>query len=187
MPDDTKQIRAAVVRPQPAAPDGVLIRPMQAADSGQVLPIYQAALDTGQTSFEITAPTWEAFDAVMLPLHRYVAADAATGRLVGWVAAFQVSAWPVCAGVIEHSLHLDPAHYRSGIGSALLAALIESSEAAGIWTIQSSVLPENALGVRLHQKAGFRVIGTRERIARHHGRWRDTLLLERRSKVAGTD
>jgi L-amino acid N-acyltransferase YncA len=150
-----------------------------------VLAIYQAGLDTGQASFETAAPTWEAFDAAKLPLHRYVAADAATGKLLGWVAASPVSARRVYAGVIEHSVYVDPARHGGGVGSALLAALIDSSEAAGVWTIQTSVFPENTVSLRLHQKAGLRVIGTRERIACHHGRWRDTVLLERRSTVNG--
>jgi L-amino acid N-acyltransferase YncA len=176
---------AVVQAVRPAAPDGVLIRPMRAADSAQVLAIYQAGLDTGQASFETAAPTWEAFDAAKLPLHRYVAADAATGKLLGWVAASPVSARRVYAGVIEHSVYVDPARHGGGVGSALLAALIDSSEAAGVWTIQTSVFPENTVSLRLHQKAGFRVIGTRERIACHHGRWRDTVLLERRSTLTG--
>jgi L-amino acid N-acyltransferase YncA/2-polyprenyl-3-methyl-5-hydroxy-6-metoxy-1,4-benzoquinol methylase len=177
---------AIVQAVRPAAPDGVLIRPMRAADAAQVLAIYQAGLDTGQASFETAAPTWEAFDAAKLPLHRYVAADAATGKLLGWVAASPVSARRVYAGVIEHSVYVDPARHRGGIGSALLDALIDSAEAAGVWTIQSSVFPENTVSVRLHQQAGFRVVGTRERIACHHGRWRDTVLLERRSTVTGS-
>ena len=176
---------AVIQAVRPAAPPGALIRPMRAADSGQVLAIYQAGLDTGQASFETAAPTWEAFDAGKLPLHRFVAADAATGRVLGWVAASPASGRRVYAGVVEHSVYVDPARHRAGIGAALLAALIGSSEAAGIWTIQSSVFPENTVSVRLHQKAGFRVIGTRERIACHHGRWRDTVLLERRSKITG--
>jgi L-amino acid N-acyltransferase YncA len=102
------------------------------------------------------------------------------------VAVSQVSGRRVYAGVVEHSVYVHPAHHGGGIGSALLAALIGSAEAAGIWSIQSSVFPENTVSVRLHRKAGFRVIGTRERIACHHGRWRDTVLLERRSRVAGT-
>ena len=131
MPDDVEQ--AGVVRAvRSAAPDGVLIRPMRSADSCQVLAIYQAGLDAGHASFETTAPTWEAFDTAKLPLHRYVAADAATGRVLGWVAASPVSARRVYAGVIEHSVYVDPARHRAGIGSALLSALIESSEAAGI-------------------------------------------------------
>jgi phosphinothricin acetyltransferase len=158
---------------------------MRAADSGEVLAIYQAGLDTGQASFETTAPAWEAFDAGKLPLHRYVAAGTVTGQVLGWVAASPVSGRRVYAGVIEHSVYVDPARHRAGIGSALLAALIGSSEAAGTWTIQSSVFPENTVSVRVHLNAGFRVVGTRERIACHHGRWRDTVLLERRSKITG--
>jgi L-amino acid N-acyltransferase YncA len=164
----------------------VLIRPMRAADAGQVLAIYQAGLDTGQASFEVAAPGWDTFDAARLPLHRHVAVDAATGRVLGWVAASAVSSRRVYAGVIEHSVYVDPARHGGGIGAALLAALIGSAEAAGIWTIQSGVFPENTASMRMHQAAGFRVVGTRERIGRHHGRWRDTALVERRSGVTGT-
>ena len=88
--------------------------------------------------------------------------------------------------MIEHSVYVLPGHHRRGIGAALLRALIGSTEQAGIWTIQSSLFPENTASLRLHQQAGFRVVGTRERIARHHGRWRDTVLIERRSTAAGT-
>ena len=171
---------------RPAAPDGVLIRPMRAADAGQVLTIYQAGLDTGKASFETTAPDWAAFDAARLPLHRYVAVDAGTGLVLGWAAASAVSSRCVYAGVIEHSVYVDPARHRGGIGAALLAALTGSAEAAGIWTIQSGVFPENTASLRLHHKAGFRTVGTRERIGRHHGRWRDVVFLERRSTIAGT-
>jgi len=176
---------AIIQATRPAAPPGVLIRPMRDADAGQVLAIYQAGLDTGQASFETAAPAWEAFDAGKLPLHRYVAADAATGRVLGWVAACAVSSRCVYAGVIEHSVYVDPARHGGGIGAALLAALTGSAEAAGVWTIQSGVFPENTASLRLHERAGFRLVGTRERIGCHHGRWRDTVLIERRSAVAG--
>jgi L-amino acid N-acyltransferase YncA/DNA-binding transcriptional ArsR family regulator/precorrin-6B methylase 2 len=172
---------------RPAAPPRVLIRPMVAADAHQVLAIYQAGLNTGQASFETTAPDWKAFDAGKLPLHRYVAVAAATGHVLGWAAASAVSGRSVYAGVIEHSVYVDLASPRRGIGGALLAALIGSTEAAGIWTIQSSVFPENTASLRLHQKAGFRVVGTREQIGCHHGQWRDTILLERHSATAGTN
>jgi L-amino acid N-acyltransferase YncA len=164
-----------------------LIRPMAAGDASEVLAIYQAGLDGGQASFETRAPGWATFDAGKLPGHRHVAADAATGRVVGWVAVSAVSSRQVYAGVVEHSVYVHPAHHGRGIGSALLAALIASTEAAGIWTIQSSIFPENGASFRLHQRAGFRVVGTRERVARHDGRWRDTVILERRSTVAGLD
>jgi L-amino acid N-acyltransferase YncA len=181
-PPDTpaSAAQAAVTRPA-----GVVIRPMGPGDAGQVLAVYQAGLDTGQASFETAAPGWEAFDAAKLPGHRFTAADA-DGRVLGWVAASPVSARRVYAGVIEHSVYVSPGHHRRGIGAALLRALIGSTEEAGIWTIQSSIFPENTASLRLHQQAGFRVVGTRERIARHHGQWRDTVLIERRSPTAGT-
>ena len=163
----------------------VLIRPMKAGDAGPVLAIYQAGLDGGQASFEVTAPAWEEFDAAKLPAHRHVAVDAGTGEVLGWAAAIAVSDRCVYAGVIEHSVYVHPARTRRGIGAALLAALIESTEAAGIWTIQSGVFPENAASLRLHRQAGFRVVGTRERIGRHHGQWRDVVLIERRSPAVG--
>jgi L-amino acid N-acyltransferase YncA/2-polyprenyl-3-methyl-5-hydroxy-6-metoxy-1,4-benzoquinol methylase len=168
---------------RPAAPGGVMIRPMRPADSAQVLAIYQAGLDTGRAGFETAAPAWDAFDAARLPLHHHVAADAATGQVLGWVAASAVSGRCVYAGVIEHSIYIDPDHYRRGIGAALLQALTGSAEAAGIWTIQTGIFPENTASLRLHHQAGFRTVGTRERIGRHHGRWRDVILLERRSST----
>jgi len=181
-PSDTPAPTAmATVSP----PAGVVIRPMEPADASQVLAIYQAGLDTGQASFETVAPDWGAFDAAKLPGHRFTAADA-DGRVLGWVAVSPVSARRVYAGVVEHSVYVLPGCHRRGIGAALLRALIASTEAAGIWTIQSSLFPENTASVRLHQQAGFRVVGTRERIARHHGRWRDTVLIERRSAAAGS-
>jgi L-amino acid N-acyltransferase YncA/2-polyprenyl-3-methyl-5-hydroxy-6-metoxy-1,4-benzoquinol methylase len=180
-------LSSAVIRAvRPAAPGGVLIRPMRAADAGQVLAVYQGGLDTGQGSFEVTAPSWEAFDAAKLPLHRYVAVSAVTGRVLGWAAVSAVSSRRVYAGVVEHSVYVDPGHHRRGIGRALLAALVASSEDAGIWTVQSSVFPENLASLRLHEQAGFRVVGRRERVGCHHGTWRDTVLIERRSRAAGT-
>jgi L-amino acid N-acyltransferase YncA len=121
---------------------------MRAADAGQVLAVYQVGLDTGQASFETAAPGWEAFDAVKLSLHRHVAADAATGRLFGWMAVSPVSSRPVYAGVVEHSAYGDPEQHRQGIGRALIA----SSEDAGIWTIQSSVFEENTASMRKHRR-----------------------------------
>ena len=181
MPDPSGLFHSA-----PRVAEDLLIRPLLAGDATQVLAIYQAGLDTGQASFETVAPAWEAFDAARLPGHRHVAADAATGELLGWVAASAVSSRPVYAGVVEHSVYVHPGHHGRGVGAALLAALIRSSEAAGIWTIQSGVFPENTASLALHKRAGFRVVGVRERVGCHHGRWRDTVLIERRSTIAGT-
>ncbi|HEY3733414.1 MAG TPA: GNAT family N-acetyltransferase [Streptosporangiaceae bacterium] len=163
----------------------LLIEPMMTGHAGAVLAIYQAGLDTGQASFETAAPDWAAFDAARLPGHRYVARDPGDGDVLGWVAASAVSSRCVYAGVIEHSVYVKPGTQRRGIGTALLQVLIDSTEAAGIWTIQSGIFPENAASLRLHRRAGFRVVGTRERIGWHHGRWRDVVLIERRSPAVG--
>ncbi|GAA0911443.1 GNAT family N-acetyltransferase [Virgisporangium aurantiacum] len=157
----------------------MLIRPMAATDAPAVLRIYQDGLDSGHASFETTAPAWPAFDAARLAHHRHVAVD--DDAVVGWIAVSPVSARPVYAGVVEHSVYVDPAARGRGLARRLLDALIASTEAAGIWTIQSGVFPENVTSLALHEKAGFRVVGTRERVGRHHGRWRDVVLIERRS------
>src|SRR6266536_3209126 len=161
-------------------------------DRGQVLSIYTAGLDTGEASFETAGPSWEGFDRARLRLHRHVSVETGPGRLLGWVAAVPVSDRCVYAGVVEHSVYVDPAAWGRGVGAALLAALIGSTEAAGIWTIQSGVFPENVASLRLHERAGFRVVGVRRRVGRHvrpdgSTRWRDVLLIERRSAVAGVD
>jgi phosphinothricin acetyltransferase len=109
-----------------------------------------------------------------------VAIDA-DGDVLGWIAVTPVSRRPVYAGVVEHSVYVAARAAGRGVGRLLLDALIESTEAAGIWTIQSAVFPENAASLALHARAGFRVVGTRDRIGRHHGRWRDVVLIERRS------
>jgi L-amino acid N-acyltransferase YncA len=178
---------SAATGPAPrTSPTGVTIRPMASADAGEVLAVYQAGLDTGLASFETAAPSWEAFHLAKLAAHRFVAADG-DGAVLGWVAVSPVSARAVYAGVVEHSVYVRPGYHRCGIGAALLLALIGSTEAAGIWTIQSSIFSEHTASLRLHQQAGFRVVGTRERVGRHHGVWRDTVLVERRSQVAGTE
>ena len=145
-----------------------------------VLAIYQAGIDEGNATFETTAPTWDAFDRSHLEAHRFVAVDGA-GTVVGWAACVPVSDRCVYAGVVEHSVYLDPAVRGRGVGRLLLDALITSTEQAGIWTVQSGVFPENTPSLALHQRAGFRVVGTRERVGQHHGTWRDVILIERRS------
>lgn len=157
---------------------------MRAEHAEAVLAIYQRGLDGGQASFETIAPPWAAFDAARLPEHRFVAVDRG---LLGWVACSLVSARPVYAGVVEHSVYVAPEARGRGVGRALLDRLIGSTEAAGIWTIQSGVFPENTASLALHLAAGFRVVGTRERLGRHPGvggdRWRDVVTLERRSAL----
>ncbi len=157
----------------------VRTEPMTGAHATAVLAIYQAGIEEGNATFETRAPGWAVFTAARLPAHRYVATTA--GRVAGWVAASAVSGRCVYAGVVEHSVYVHPAARGRGIGRLLLGTLIASTEAAGIWTIQSGIFPENTASLALHQAAGFRVVGTRQRIGRHRGRWRDVVLIERRS------
>jgi L-amino acid N-acyltransferase YncA len=159
----------------------VTIAAMRPEHAEQVLAIYQAGIDGGDATFETEVPTWQRFDSARLPAHRFVALDATAGRVLGWAAVSRVSERPAYAGVVEHSVYVDPAAHGRGVATALLRALIASTEAAGIWTIQSGVFPENTASLRLHAAAGFRTIGVRERIGCHHGVWRDVVLLERRS------
>jgi L-amino acid N-acyltransferase YncA len=156
------------------------VAPMRPEHAEQVLAIYQLGIDEGDATFETSAPTWETFDRSHLPAHRFVALGDEE-HVLGWVATVPVSERCVYAGVVEHSVYVDPAARGRGVGRTLLAALISSTEAAGIWTIQSGVFPENTASLALHERAGFRRVGTRERLGRHQGRWRDVLLLERRS------
>jgi phosphinothricin acetyltransferase len=159
----------------------VRIREMVDRDEQQVLEIYQEGLDGGNASFEVEAPPWERFSSARLSGHRFVAEDQGNHRLLGWVAVSPVSSRCVYVGVVEHSVYVAGGARGRGIGRALLEALIASTEDAGIWTIQSGIFPENRPSLALHQRVGFRVVGTRERIGRHHGRWRDVAFIERRS------
>ncbi|GAA3116666.1 GNAT family N-acetyltransferase [Streptosporangium carneum] len=155
---------------------------MTAEHADQVLAIYRLGVDEGQATFETGVPAWERFDASKLPGHRHVALDEA-GRVLGWAAAAAVSDRQAYAGVVEHSVYVHPDARRRGVATALLRALIASTEAAGVWTIQAGIFPENTAGLALHARLGFRVVGTRTRIGRHHGVWRDVVLVERRSPV----
>ncbi|MFI7243154.1 GNAT family N-acetyltransferase [Streptomyces qinglanensis] len=159
---------------------GAHVLPLTREHAEEVLAIYQAGIDEGNATFETTAPTWDAFDAAKLPEHRFAALDA-DGTVLGWIAAGPVSDRCAYAGVVEHSVYVHPEARGRGVATALLGALIDSTEAAGVWTVQSGIFPENTASLAVHERAGFRVIGTRERIGRHHGRWRDVVLVERRS------
>jgi L-amino acid N-acyltransferase YncA len=159
------------------------IVPMTAAHAAAVLDIYRSGIEEGNATFECRAPDWETFSAARLPTHRYVAIEPEGGDVLGWVAVSATSARPVYAGVVEHSVYVDPAARGHGVGRRLLDVLVTSTEAAGIWTIESGIFPENAASMALHRSAGFRVVGVRERLGCHYGRWRDVVLIERRSQA----
>ena len=145
--------------------------------------IYEAGLATGNASFQASAPTWEEWDAAHLKHSRLVGTEGQT--IVGWAALTPVSGRCVYAGVAEVSVYIDTANRGKGIGKFLLNELINESEKNGLWTLQAGIFPENTASVQLHEKCGFRFIGTREKIGKMGDRWRDTVLLERRSKIVG--
>lgn len=161
---------------------GRIVRAMTEHDWPAVEAIYAAGIAGGNATFETTPPTWSQFDATRLPTPRLVSVDG-SAVVLGWIAATRVSSRPVYRGVVEHSVYVDPAAAGAGVGRELLQAFIAAAEAAGIWTIQSGVFPENEASLRLHAADGFRVVGTRERLGQHHGRWRDVTLIERRSPL----
>lgn len=154
---------------------------MLAAHWPAVKTIYEAGLATGNASFQTAAPSWEEWDQAHLPHSRLVALEGDT--VAGWAALTAVSGRCVYAGVAEVSVYVAPVYQGEGIGKALLSALITESEAHGIWTLQAGIFPENIASIRLHEHAGFRTIGVREKIGKMGDRWRDTVLLEKRSKT----
>lgn len=163
-----------------------MLRPMSPGDWPAVADIYRQGIDSGDATFETEAPDWEEWDAARRPDCRIVAE--ANGRVVGFACISPASARPVYAGVCEVMVYVAQHARGGGLGGGLLQALAEAADAAGVWTLQANVFPENVASIRAHERAGFRVVGVRKRIGRFHdGRWRDTVLLERRSKSAGLD
>ncbi len=162
-----------------------MIELMRQADWEDVRAIYMEGLATENATFETEAPAWELWDAGHLPFARLVAREG--DWIKGWAALSPVSSRRVYAGVAEVSVYVGEEFRGEGIGGALLEALIEESEKNGVWTLQASIFPENAASIRLHKACGFREVGRRERVGKLRGRWRDTVLLERRSQVVGVD
>lgn len=163
----------------------MIIRVLDPSDWTDVEAVYRAGIASGHATFEAEPPTWESFDLGKLLDLRFVAVE--HGAVVGWAAAGATSTRAVYRGVVEHSVYVDPDVRHRGVGGALLDHLCAAADAAGYWTIQSSIFPENEPSLRLHDRHGFRRVGTRERIAVMtygplEGRWRDTVLIERRSR-----
>lgn len=161
------------------------LRPLESGDWARVAEIFAQGVATGMATFETRVPDWTQWNRAHLREPRWVAL--AEGEIVGWAALSRVSTREAYAGVAEVSVYVDGSKRGRGWGRQLLGALVRSSEAHGIWTLQAGVFPENQASVSLHRKMGFREVGRRERIARLGGAWRDTLLLERRSRRVGAD
>lgn len=166
------------------ADEKLQIRALEEADWPAVRAIYLEGIATGHATFETGAPSWETWDTNHFPAPRLVAVSAE--GVAGWAALSRVSSREVYAGVAEVSVYIANGSRGLGVGRALLQKLIAHSEAGGIWMLQASIFPENAASIALHKSFGFREVGHRERIGKMNGVWRDTVLLERRSQVAGT-
>lgn len=162
------------------------IRPLTPSDWPSVRRIYLEGVASGDATFETHAPEWETWDAARYPECRLVAEE--EGGVVGFAAVSPISARPVYSGVVEVMVYVAESARGRGVGTVLLEALVDASEAAGLWTLIAGIFPENTASIRAHERVGFRVVGTHERIGRFHdGRWRDTVLMERRSGVVGVD
>ena len=142
--------------------------------------IYQEGMDSGLSTFETRVPEWKDWSVRQIPGLMFVAEEG--GEVIGWTSLSQVSPREVYKGVTEVGTYIDSKWYRRGVGKALLDHIIKESENAGIWTIQAVMFPENEASYHLHLKLGFREVGRRVKVGKHHGRWRDTVMLERRSK-----
>ncbi len=163
----------------------IVIDNMAEKDWDQVKKIYQEGIDTGHATFETETPAWENWDRNHLPDCRFVARY--DKEILGWAALSPVSSRCVYAGVAEVSVYVSQKSQGRGTGTKLLNALIKSSEKHSIWTLQAGIFPENRSSLAMHEKAGFREVGHRERIGKMAGVWRDVILLERRSTKIGID
>jgi len=161
----------------------VTIELLSASDWPEVSDIYADGIADGNSTFETECPSWERWDQAHLEWGRRVAR--LDGKTVGWAALSPVSHRPCYAGVAEVSVYVASAARRRGVGCALLRALVDESEQRGILTLQAATFAENDASLGLQQSCGFRVVGRRERIGQLHGMWRDTVLMERRSRVVG--
>ncbi|HYW94719.1 MAG TPA: GNAT family N-acetyltransferase [Bacteroidales bacterium] len=150
-----------------------------------VLRIYHTGLASGHATFETHAPDWNTWNREHLVECRLVAK--ADSHITGWAALSRVSERRIYAGVAEVSIYVDPDYQGLGIGNKLMKALIEASEAKGIWTLQAYIFPRNERSLRLHHKNGFRIVGTREKIGKMDNSWHDVILVERRSRIVGTE
>ena len=159
----------------------VEVAPLRPEHWSDVARIYAEGIATGDATFETEVPSWEHWDAAHLAEHRFVALR--DGAVVGFASVSAVSDRCVYGGVVENSVYVAESARGAGIGQLLLERLIESTERAGIWTIQSGIFPENGASLALHERVGFRVVGRRERLGKQNGEWRDVLFVERRSEV----
>jgi phosphinothricin acetyltransferase len=161
----------------------IVFETMKPADWDAVSKIYAEGIATGHATFQQTIPTWEDWNQGHLQHSRLVAREG--DNVLGWAALTPVSGRCVYAGVAEVSVYISDTARGKGVGKALLQELVNESEANNTWTLQAGIFPENKASIKIHEACGFRIIGSRERIGQMNGIWRDTLLLERRSRIVG--
>ncbi|SCY34227.1 MULTISPECIES: GNAT family N-acetyltransferase [unclassified Lysinibacillus] len=159
--------------------DTLLIRKMEQKDLKDVLKIYQEGIDTGMATFQTEVPSECVWDEGHHATLRFVAE--VKNRVVGWIAISPISTRAVYCGVGEVSVYISTDNKGKGIASKLFGMLIDESEKEGFWTLQSSIFAINSSSIQLHKKMGFRIVGTREKIAQLHGKWHDTVIMEKRS------
>lgn len=158
------------------------IREMQPEDGSSVLDIFRQGIESGNATFETDVPTWEAWDIKHMNVCRFVLVTE-NDEIAGWCALKPISSRECFSGVAEVSIYLDYRFQGKGLGSILLQKLILDSEEHGFWMLQSGIFPDNISSIKIHEKLGFRTVGTREKIAQMNGTWRDIVLMERRSRV----
>lgn len=161
------------------------IRPLKATDWLRVREIYEEGIATGHATFETEPPSWDSWDEKHVRVCRLVAVEG--GEVLGWAALWPASDRCVYGGVAEVSVYVSTRAHGRGLGTRLLQELVDASEKEGFWTLQAGIFPENKSSVRIHEKCGFRVLGTRERLGKMGDTWRDVLLMERRSPKVGID
>jgi phosphinothricin acetyltransferase len=161
------------------------LRPLKKDDWPSVAEIYKHGIITGNATFEKDIPTWDAWDSAHLKMCRIVATVGE--EIVGWAALTKVSGRCIYTGVAEVSVYVASLYKGRKLGTKLLESLISESEKKGFWTLQAGIFPENIASLKLHENLGFRKVGFREKIGKMNGRWRDTILLERRSKIVGDE
>jgi phosphinothricin acetyltransferase len=161
------------------------LRPLKKDDWPSVAEIYKQGIITGNATYEKDIPTWDAWDSAHLKMCRIVATVGE--EIVGWAALTKVSGRCIYAGVAEVSVYVASLFKGQKVGTKLLESLISESEQKGFWTLQAGIFPENIASLKLHKNLGFRKVGFREKIGKMNGRWRDTILLERRSKIVGDE
>ncbi|MCI2421382.1 metalloregulator ArsR/SmtB family transcription factor [Saccharopolyspora sp. K220] len=180
LPHAADAVMGVVARPccPEDVPDDVTVRPLETGDWAAVRRVYAEGIATGNATFETEVPPRKSLEARWIPGHRWVAEI--DGQVVGWAAASPVSNRACYSGVAETSVYVGEDFRSRGVGKALLHKQVTAADADGLWTLQTSIFPDNRASIALHYSAGFRTVGVRERIAQHHGIWRDTVLLERR-------